>query len=193
MASFSRLDPYQLTEIKVTNKELGRGSYATVLELDYMGLKCAGKKIHESLLNQGDVNYPLIQFEEECKILSQVRHPNVVQFLGVYFPEGETVPILVMEFVPTSLTICIEHHHSLLKDISYSILHDIALGLCYLHSQNPPIIHRDLSSNNILLTSSKQAKIADLRGGQDNTQCKRKHTDRNPRHSYVHATRSHGR
>ena len=46
---FSGLEPYKLTGIRVTGRKLGRGSYATVLELEYKGLKCAGKKIHEDL------------------------------------------------------------------------------------------------------------------------------------------------
>ena len=165
----------------MTDRELGRGSYATVLELDYMGLKCAGKKIHKALvdaesdagLNSGD-SYVVLRFEEECGIFSKIRHPNIVQFLGVFFENRERIPILVMEFLPTNLTTCImqcgvvfegnkqQLIEVLPKEISYSILHDVALGLCYLHSQTPPIIHRDLSSNNVLLTANMTAKIADL-------------------------------
>ena len=46
--------------------------------------------------------------------------------------------------------------------ISYGILRDVALGLRYLHEHSPPIIHRDLSANNVLLTSSMNGKISDL-------------------------------
>ena len=161
-ATFTGFDPYKLTGVRVTDKKLGHGSYATVLELEYMGLKCAGKKIHELLLEQGDTSYTVRRFEEECHLLSQVHHPNIVQFLGVYFQQGVQAPILVMEFLPTNLTSCIEQYTILLKEISYSILHDVALGLRYLHGQTPPIIHRDLSSNNVLLTPNMTAKISDL-------------------------------
>ena len=163
-ATFTGFDPYNLNgvEVKTDRPELGHGSYATVLELEYMGLKCAGKKIHEVLLKQGDTSYTIRRFEEECRLLSQVRHPNIVQFLGVYFQQGVRAPILVMEILPTNLTSCIKQYGILLKEISYSILHDVALGLCYLHSQIPPIIHRDLSSNNVLLTPNMTAKISDL-------------------------------
>ena len=146
----------------MTDRELGHGSYATVLELEYMGLKCAGKKIHELLIRQGDASYTVRRFEEECHLLSQVRHPNIVQFLGVYFQKRVQVPILVMEFLPTNLTSCIEQYGILPKEINYSILQDVALGLYYLHSQTPTIIHRDLSSNNVLLTPNMTAKISDL-------------------------------
>ena len=161
-ATFTGFDPYKLTGVKVTDRELGHGSYATVLELEYMGLKCAGKKIHQLLLRQGDASYQVHRFEEECRLLSQVHHPNIVQFLGVCFQQRVQAPILVMEFLPTNLTSCIEQYSILPKEISYSILHDVALGLCYLHSQTPAIIHRDLSSNNVLLTPNMTAKISDL-------------------------------
>ena len=146
----------------MTDRELGHGSYATVQELEYMGLKCAGKTIHDLLLRQGDASYTLRRFEEECRLLSQARHPNIVQFLGVHFQRRARVPILVMEYLPTNLTSCIEQYGILLKEIGYSILDDVALGLYYLHSQTRPIIHRDLSSNNVLLTANMTAKISDL-------------------------------
>ena len=161
-ATFSGFEPYKLTGIQLTNQELGHGSYATVLKLEHMGLICAGKKIHEVLLQQGDTSYTVCRFEEECYLLSQVRHPNIVQFLGVYFQQGVQVPILVMESLPTNLTSCIKQYGIFPKEISYSILHDVALGLCYLHNQTPPIIHRDVSSNNVLLTPNMTAKISDL-------------------------------
>ena len=161
--SFEGLESYKLTGVKITDRELGHGSYATVIELEYVGLKCAGKKIHEVLLKRADtIRYTVRRFEEECRLLSQVRHPNIVQFLGVYFQQGVQTPILVMEFLPINLTSCIEEYGILPKEISYSILHDVALGLCYLHSQIPPIIHRDISSNNVLLTPNMTAKISDL-------------------------------
>ena len=140
-------------------KLLGSGAYNVVLELNFNGLKCAGKKIHNWLQKDETI---LHRFVEECHCLSRVRHPNIVQFLGIYFQQGVRAPVLVMEFLPTNLTTSIEQYSIFPKEISYSILHDVALGLCYLHSQTPPIIHRDLSSNNILLTPNMTAKISDL-------------------------------
>ena len=74
--SFARFELYRLPQVRVTDRELGYGSYATVLELDYMGLKCAGKRIHTLLLDQGNASYTIRRFEE-CKLLSQVHHPNI--------------------------------------------------------------------------------------------------------------------
>ena len=150
--------------VTVTDIVLGHGRCTDVLQLEYMGLKCAGRKIREACLQEqeGGYSYAVHRLEEEFYLLSQVRHPNIVQFLGVHFQQGVPAPILVMEFLPTNLTSYIDQYGILPKEISYSILHDVALGLCYLHSQTPPIIHRDLSSNNVLLTPNMTAKISDL-------------------------------
>ena len=153
----------KLKGVIVTEEIIGHGSYATVLKLDYLGLTCAGKKIHEVLQQGKDKSsYPIRRFEEECCLLSKLHHPNIVQFLGVFFQQNESIPILVMEFLHTNLTSCIDRYGILADEVSYSIVHDVALGMHYLHSQIPPIVHRDLSSNNILLTSGMTAKISDL-------------------------------
>lgn len=157
--SFAEIGTYKLSGVQVKDKELGHGSYATVFELDYMGIKCAGKRIHHLLLRDEKITTITQRFAEECHLLSRIRHPNIVQFLGVYFQQGEIAPILVMEYLHCNLTTCIEKHGILPDEITYSILHDIAVGINYLHHQVPPIIHRDLSSNNILLTPNMTAKI----------------------------------
>lgn len=132
-----------------------------VLELEYRGLRCAGKKIHQVLYERG-VGGIVRRFEDECRLLSQMRHPNIVQFLGVYFErENSRVPVLVMEYLPVSIAHTLEAD-VLPGELIYSVLRDVALGLCYLHNHAPPIIHRDLSANNVLLTSDFTAKISDL-------------------------------
>ena len=160
MASLTtELDPYRLSDVTVTKKVVEQGAYSTLLHLDCLGLKCAGRKIHDSLTKEGDT---MSKYSKECELLSKAQHPNLAQFLGVFFQEGEMTPILVTELLPTSLTVCIEKFDVLPNEIRYSILHDVALGLCYLHGKTPPIVHRHLSSNSVALTPSLTAKIADL-------------------------------
>ena len=60
---------------------------------------------------------------------------------GSLFHDRNQTPILVMEFLPTNLTYCIETYGTFPHEISYSILHDVGLGMHYLHNQVPPIIH----------------------------------------------------
>ena len=94
--------------------------------------------------------------------MSQLHHPNIVQFLGVHYKSGSDVPILVMECLPMSLSKCLEQYKIIPNYIKNSILLDVSLGLLYLHQLTPPIVHRDLTANNILLTSDMKAKITDL-------------------------------
>ena len=161
-AAFTELELFKLTGVTVSNQGLGNdalGATATDMELDYRGLKCTGKMVFELLLMEVDL---IQQFKENCHQLSKLRHPNIVQFLGLFFQEGISAPVLVMEFLPINLSLCIDQYGILPKEISYSILHDVALGLCYLHSQMPPMFHGNLSSNTILLDSSMTAKLSDL-------------------------------
>ena len=100
---------------------------------------------------------------EECKLLSELQHPHIVQFVGVWFESAVSrVPVLVMEFLPTTLAQCVDCYGHLPEEITYSVLRDVALGLRYLHERPKPIIHRDLSANNVLLTGDMRAKISDL-------------------------------
>ena len=101
------------------------------------------------------------KFSDEVFLHSQQRHPNIVQLIGVYYPPDSQLPMLVMEYLPLSLTQCLEREELPLQ-MKYSILVDVAKGLCYLHGKRPPIVHRDLTANNVLLTSSYSAKISDL-------------------------------
>ena len=159
MDQAAALQQYTLQGVRETGVELGRGSYAAVYTVEYKGLTCAAKNFHQTLYQQ---EYSIRRFQEECAILSQLKHPNIVQFLGVYHQPGSMLPAIVMECLPMTLSQCLDQYGVLPNEIGYSILNDVALALSYLHQHDPPIIHRDLSANNILLTRGMIAKISDL-------------------------------
>ena len=154
------LQPY-IVNIQETGKEVGSGAYATVVEVEYFGTICVGKKLHRVLHEQG-IGDLVRRFKEECRLLSQLRHPHIVQFIGVYFEPGSDVPVLVMEQLSTTLARHLDEHGIPREDTAFLILCDTALALRYLHGHNPPIIHRDLTANNVLLTGSLRAKVSDL-------------------------------
>ena len=82
---------------------------------------------------------------------------------GIHYPGKSNLPVLVMEKMPFSLSKFVKESHSIIQwDKKLSILNDVCCGLHYLHTRNPPIIHRDLTPNNILLCSHLRAKITDL-------------------------------
>ena len=153
----------KLEEVKINfSKELGRGSYGAVYEAEWRGLSCVAKVFHKIIFpNQPGDTWK--QLAREIELLQNVRHPNIVQLLG-FIPETQSkIPSIVMERLNTNLTKLIEKHYSLLSfDMQVCILHDVAVGLSFLHGHKEPIIHRDLSSNNILLTDHLVAKISDL-------------------------------
>ena len=150
------------------NKQLGRGAYGKVFTVNHVGLPCAAKEIHSLLLDgvrAEDKKAIKNAFIRECYHSSLIRHPNIVQFMGVYYTERSDLPIMVMELMDTSLTSFIENSHSkIAMEIKLSILHDVSLGLSHLHARRPAVVHRDLSSNNILLSGKGRfvAKISDL-------------------------------
>ena len=150
------------------DQNLGRGAYGVVFKARYRGSVCAAKEIHSILI---EAAYTLAErrrlqdnFIRECDHCSKLNHPNIVRFIGMYHPPQQLFPVMIMELMGESLTTYAEKPNISFKR-RMSILHDVAEGLSYLHSRNPPVIHRDLSPNNILLKHLPLlpvAKIADL-------------------------------
>jgi serine/threonine protein kinase len=102
------------------------------------------------------------RYKQECRLMSNLRHPNITQFLGISFVEGTKLPLLVMELLETNLDSLLEHMPNLPLSLKHSILEDVASGLLYLHDRPSPVIHRDLTARNVLLSSSLVAKITDM-------------------------------
>ena len=153
-----------ISNVRPTGRELGGGSYGIVEELEIDGVKCAGKKIYDTLIDQGNEGAQRMvdKYYDECKLLSELRHPHIVQFLGVCFVADSQLPVLVMELLTTTLDKLLENTADIPLSTKLSILHDVSRGLVYLHSRNPVVIHRDLSARNVLLNSAMTAKIADI-------------------------------
>lgn len=83
--------------------------------------------------------------------------------LGVYYPSDQAVlPVLVMERMEFNLTQLLKKHLGIPMYVKLSILQDVSRGICYLHTLNPPLIHCDLTSNNILFSTNLVAKICDF-------------------------------
>ena len=173
MASGEDIQGFVLKGVTSPNcKELGRGAYGKVYAVKYCQTVCAAKEIHSILIEdvgEAERRLTIDSFLRECRQCSMLRHPNIIQFLGVYYPSTGVaganrmrLPVMVMEMMADSLTSFVEKHEKIPVHIKYSIVHNVSLGLCYLHNHDPPIVHRDLSPNNVLLTAHHVAKISDL-------------------------------
>ena len=159
-----------LSDIQIGD-ELGRGAYGRVFKVKYLGVYYAAKQIHSLLLENVSTrerNQLVDSFVHEIKLCSTLSHPNIVQYRGIYYDSGQSrsgVPIMLMELMDNSLTYYLQGLPYISSTTKMSILHDVSLGLYYLHSQKPPIIHRDLSPNNVMIKSNfphPVAKISDL-------------------------------
>ena len=149
------------------DEELGRGAYGRVFKVEYDGVVCAAKEIHPILVegvSPAEKKMITDNFIRECLLCSVIRHPNIVQFLGVYYSSKiSDLPIMVMELMDVSLAFFVTINQSKIPmQTKISILFDVSLGLSYLHTQTPALIHTDLSPNNVLLTNQLVAKIGDL-------------------------------
>ena len=102
------------------------------------------------------------EFVEEMRILSKLRHKNITTIMGAVM-EGEK-PKLVMEYMELGSLYDVLHNKtvSLDGDLLLPILQEIAHGVRYLHTADPPIIHSDLKSKNILINSKYSAKVSDF-------------------------------
>ena len=146
-------------EVTLTNEELGIGSYAVVTVGIFRGLRVAVKSLHTLIIS----NYNRGLFSREMSMASQIRHPNLVQFIGA---TKVGTPLILTELMSTNLYKKLQEIE-LTKQQILSIAQDVALGLNYLHLFQPqPIIHRDISSPNVLLKpctgpAGYEAKVAD--------------------------------
>ena len=178
LRDYPELRPFVLSDVQFTGTRIGGGAYGRVDEVA-ITVSAAAKTIYNALQESdgsgrdNEIPKAVTEFVRECLLMSTLRHPHIVQFLGVCFVQGSRLPALVMERLLTSL-------HDLLapetqpppgapRPLSFftmglkcSVLHNVASGLAYLHDRSPPVIHRDLSARNVLLNSELVGKIADL-------------------------------
>ena len=164
----SRFRGLLITNLVFTDVKLGRGADATVYAVEWNGTVCAAKRLHEILLEDespGGADKFIRNFEAECLTWSKLRHPGVVQFLGVHLDRSSRLPVLVMEKMDTSLRTYLEDQSKGEFPLHQKtfVLRQVTQALAYLHSHNPPLVHHDLSPNNVLLNVvSFMTKVSDF-------------------------------
>ena len=131
-------------QIQLTDKLLGRGGWGFVVEGKYCGCAVAVKQIYELILSAHNRSL----FEREMDIASRCRHPCLLQFIGATNDEGS--PLFLTELMESSLRTLLQQRPLSETEVPIISL-DVARALSYLHQKTPPIIHRDISSANVLL------------------------------------------
>ena len=157
----TQLKPYT-RKATPTGRELGSGTYGSVIELTSARETVAGKvfRMSSTVRLQAVAN----RVCGELIMMTQLHHPNIVQCKGMSLLTDQHLPVLLMERLMSSLHAYLLHpdNSNLPVERKVYILRDTARGLDYLHSHTPAIIHRDLTAKNVLLDSELRAKIADF-------------------------------
>ena len=151
--------------VVVSDDLLGKGAWGAVWAGDFFGTKVAVKEYYEIILSPHNLHL----LQREINIASHCRHPNLLQFICATKNHQNRL-LIVTELMDKALRALVEQRAIDRSRLEYQdvklISVDVARGLNYLHSKKPkPIIHRDISSANVLLStesgSVRRAKISD--------------------------------
>lgn len=169
---YARMQPRDWTisrdEIIITEKVLGQGAWGWVKEGKFRGTVVAVKQMHELIVSPHNRRL----FEREMQIAAQCRHPNLMQFIGATNDNG--LALLVTELLDINLRTLLGQR-SLSNDEVVTIATDVSKALNYLHLNKPfAIVHRDISSTNVLLCKREdtyRAKLSDYGAANFMRQC----------------------
>ena len=153
---------WQVSPEEVTIREdkvLGGGAWGYVAKGTFRGAPVAVKRVYPAILRMSTLE----RIRREIRTMAHIRHPNLVLFIAAVLSE-QTGPMIVTELLDTSLRTAYEDKH--IGANKRKIFEDVSLALVYLHGQREPIIHRDVSSANVLLISQPNdtwlAKLLDF-------------------------------
>ena len=165
--SFKELQQFELNDVRQTGVELGGGSFSVVYEVEWGQRTCAAK--HFVVFgHRPEANDRIAQsLVRECRHWLELKHPHIVETLGWYEKKTSPFPIIVMEKMDTSLknhlVSCNKEQFPLVDKVG--ILFQVATGIAFLHNRSPPLIHGDITANNVMLTGCPPhwtAKLADF-------------------------------
>ncbi|KAG2202866.1 hypothetical protein INT46_007546 [Mucor plumbeus] len=141
----------------VVGKKLGSGGFKDCYTGTYKGEPVAIGELRLTHFNQVDLN----EIKHEINVLKQLRHENVIRFIGVC-THPQHLCIITELCAKGDLFDVIRCYKKPNFSQLVMYMYDIALGVSYLHTRRPSIIHRDLKSMNILISSDDRAKVNDF-------------------------------
>ena len=144
--------------------EIGAGAFGVVMRTRWRGTVIAMKQLHRHLHHD---EVAKAEFRTELKLMRQLHHPHIVQFLGTSIQPGTGLVSLCFEFMHAGSLDQLFRNPDLVSTMSLGhaleMALDIARGMAYLHGRKPlPVIHRDLKPGNLMLTRARRVKIGDF-------------------------------
>ena len=149
-------------------KSLKEGTNARLIEAKWEGLFVVVKDLEPGFDQISDhvseQEFQMVKrvFLRECELSSRLCHPNIVRFLGIYFPPSSSTPSIVMEHLYCDLASLLKENASISLELKLSTLHSIGLGLRYLHTRESPVVLKNLSSESVLVSEGLEVKISDF-------------------------------
>ncbi|KAJ0736046.1 putative protein kinase TKL-CTR1-DRK-2 family [Helianthus annuus] len=145
----------------VLKEKIGEGSFGIVRRADWNGEDVAVKTLSlEQDFHPGRFN----EFWREVAIMRRLQHPNIVLFMGIVTQPPNLS--IVTEYLPRGSLFSLLHKAGpkriLDERLRLRMAFDVAKGMNYLHKRNPPIVHRDLKSPNLLVDKNYTVKVADF-------------------------------
>ena len=135
---------------KEKKNDLPGGIFGDICQVKYAGKSYAAQSFGVEW--RDDLEQRLLQ---ECNVWSKIRHPNIVQFIGLWRRKSSnSFPVIVTEKIQCSLRSLMDSDDGISKVNLLSVFGDVALGLWYLHVQSPPIVHGGIVPENVLLQFS---------------------------------------
>ena len=153
-------------EVTFTDERLGRGAWGAIRVAMFREQRVAVKQMHELIIDDNTLEL----LHREINTMAQLRHPNLLQFIGAVLDHPSGNPMIITEIMDISLRGAYETKQLTTdpscEPVLVTIMRDVAVGLNYLHCLPDPIIHRDVSSANVLLESKGphkwKTKISDF-------------------------------
>ena len=149
-------------DVEITQEELGRGGWGVIQVGLFREQRVAVKQLYKVIMSEDN----LTLMHREINTMSKLRHPNLLLFIGAVLDHPSGNPLIITEIMDASLRSVYEKNQLTSEMMKLTILRDIAAGLNYLHCLDDPIIHRDVSSANVLLESKGpdrwKAKLSDF-------------------------------
>uniref|UniRef100_A0A7N0ZXQ5 non-specific serine/threonine protein kinase n=2 Tax=Kalanchoe fedtschenkoi TaxID=63787 RepID=A0A7N0ZXQ5_KALFE len=139
-------------------EKIGQGSYAVV----YRGIWNGSDVAIKVFVGNDQLEETLPDYRKEINIMRRLRHPNVLLFMGAVYSKERLA--IITEYMPRGSLFKTLHKNSQMMDIKRRLRMalDVAKGMNYLHRLNPPIVHRDLKTSNLLVDRNWTVKVGDF-------------------------------